>query len=202
MKRFFMVAFVSLVTLYCSVGAAAQSGLVVSGGLNFSTSEFKEISNENVTNFHFGLGYKWDMALGFSFQPTLLYSVKGAVVGNKVGNVDLSVGYLELMPSLQWGPDLLLFRPFIDVSPYIGYGLNTKVSLPALEEVLNKFEYGAGLGFGLEVWRLQVICRYNWNFGNFMSAVHGDSVFNESSLSDAFDKSRMGGLTLTASIVF
>lgn len=202
MKRFFMVAFVSLVTLFCSVGAAAQNRFVVSGGLNFSTSNVKEISKETMTQYHAGIGYKWDWVLGFSFQPSLLYSVKGAAVGDDISNVDFSVGYLEFMPSLQWGPDLLLFRPYVDLSPYVGYGLNTKASLPEFKDALKKFEYGMGLGFGLEIWRLQVVARYNWNFGTIASSVKGEGVLNSSSIQEAFGESNLGGITLTASIMF
>ena len=141
-----MVAFVSLVTLICSVGTAAQNRFVVSGGLNFSTSNVKDISKETMTQYHAGIGYKWDMGLGFAFQPSLLYSVKGAAAGDDISSVDFSVGYLELMPSFQWGPDLLLFRPYLDLSPYVGYGLNTKASIPEFKDTLNKFEYGVGIG--------------------------------------------------------
>lgn len=197
-----MVAFVSLVTLFCSVGAAAQNRFVVSGGLNFSTSNVKEISKETMTQYHAGIGYKWDWVLGFSFQPSLLYSVKGAAVGDDISNVDFSVGYLEFMPSLQWGPDLLLFRPYVDLSPYVGYGLNTKASLPEFKDALKKFEYGMGLGFGLEIWRLQVVARYNWNFGTIASSVKGEGVLNSSSIQEAFGESNLGGITLTASIMF
>ena len=47
-------------------------------------------------------------------------------------SADLQVGYLEVPVSFQWGPDLLLFRPFLDVSPYVGYALSRKVSPDAL----------------------------------------------------------------------
>lgn len=202
MKRFLMVAFVSLVTLICSVGTAAQNRFVVSGGLNFSTSNVKEISKETMTQYHAGIGYKWDMALGFAFQPSLLYSVKGAAAGDDISSVDFSVGYLEFMPSFQWGPDLLLFRPYLDLSPYVGYGLNTKASLPEFKDALNKFEYGVGLGVGIEIWRLQIVGRYNWNFGTIASTVKGEGVLNNSSIQEAFGESNLGGITLTASILF
>lgn len=197
-----MVAFVSLVTLFCSVGAAAQNRFVVSGGLNFSTSNVKDISKETMTQYHAGIGYKWDMGLGFAFQPSLLYSVKGAAAGDDISSVDFSVGYLEFMPSFQWGPDLLLFRPYLDLSPYVGYGLSTKASLPEFKDALNKFEYGVGLGVGIEIWRLQIVGRYNWNFGTIASTVKGEGTLNNSSIQEAFGESNLGGITLTASILF
>jgi len=200
MKRFFMAAIIVLAAGFVSV--SAQNRFAVMGGLNFSTSNVKEISKGTMTQYHAGIGYKFDLALGFSIQPSLLYSVKGAMVGNEENSLDLSVGYLELMPSIQWGPDLLLFRPYLDVSPFIGYGLNTKASLPAFKDALNKFEYGVGLGVGLEIWRLQIVGRYNWNFGNLVSAFHGEGVFSDSSFKEAFGESNFGGITLTAAILF
>ena len=82
----------------------------------------------------------------------------------------MSVGYLELPVSVQWGPDLLLFRPFVDVTPFIGYAVNSKVGVEDYihtdwDGYMNKLSYGLGLGGGIEVWRLQFTCRYNWNFG-------------------------------------
>lgn len=202
MKRFIMVAFVSLVTLFCSMAVSAQNRFAVTGGLNFSTSNVKDINKETMTQYHFGVGYKWDWALGFSFQPSLLYSVKGAIAGDESSKMDFSVGYLELMPSFQWGPDLLLFRPYLDLSPFVGYGLNVKASTPEFKEALNKFEYGLGLGFGLEIWRLQIVGRYNWNFGSIASAVNGEGVIGNSSFQEVFGESNLGGITLTASILF
>jgi hypothetical protein len=35
---------------------------------------------------------------------------------------------------------------------------------------INRFSYGVGLGGGLEVWKLQVSARYNWNLGPLAKA--------------------------------
>ena len=83
---------------------------------------------------------------------------------------NLSVGYLEFMASVQWGIDLILFRPFIDVSPFVGYGLNGWGNLKDLwKKDDNKFEYGVGIGGGLDIWRFQIAARYNWNLGPLMN---------------------------------
>lgn len=202
MKRFLMVVIVSLATVLCGIGVSAQNRVAVTGGVNFSTSSIKEISQDKMTQFHIGLGYKFDWAYGFSFQPSVLYSVKGAILGADAEKVDFSVGYLELMPTFQWGPDLLIFRPFLDVSPFVGYALNTKADFPGLQEALNRFEYGLGAGVGLEVWRIQLVCRYNWNFGGIASTLQGDGVINGKPLKDVFSGSNLRGITLTASILF
>ena len=120
-----------------------------------------------------GAGALLNVPLGFSVQPSLLYHQKEAMLTDHIGQI---MGYLELPVSVQWGPDLLLFRPFLDVTPFVGYGLNNSISgfsqaLQAFKtsnnqwEGMNRVEYGLGLGVGIDVWKLQVIGRYNWNFG-------------------------------------
>ena len=202
MKRIVLMAVIMAASiLFCS-DVSAQNRWGITGGVTTSSAKLKDLGNSTVTNFHAGLTYRFDLPFGLSFQPSLLYSVKGA----KVSDLDFSMGYLELMPSVQWGPDLLLFRPFLDVSPFVGYGINTKVkadfSKDALQDSLNKLEYGVGVGFGLDVWRLQLIGRYNWNFGGIMAAHNGDGLFNDTVIKDALKGSDYAGFTLTAAILF
>lgn len=196
--------------LLCLAGMTdikAQSRYGVIGGINFSTANIKNLNRGTMTQWHAGLTYKLDLPLGFSLQPSLVYNVKGAKVSGELTKFDLSMGYLELPVSLQWGPDLLLFRPFLDVTPYIGYAVSNKFSAPGVEPVRNnwkdyalqRFEYGMGLGIGLEIWRFQVIGRYNWNFGSLYDA----KVQNTDGLiKNAFDGKNFGGITLSVAFLF
>ena len=122
---------------------------------------------------------------------------------------NIRMSYLELPVSLQWGPDLLVFRPFLDVTPYIGYAIGNRMSAAGVEVEgrnqwagLNRFEYGIGLGIGLEIWRFQVIGRYNWNLGplsNADAAMQGGFV---PFINSAFSQSNFGGFTLSLAILF
>jgi hypothetical protein len=127
------------------------------------------------------------------------------------------MGYLELPLSLQWGPDLLLFRPFLDVSPYVGYALNNEFKASTNTsarlstgfvnnwEGINRLEYGVGLGGGIEVWKIQVTCRYNWNFGplfdNTDTAVKASEVIG-SAIGEKFSDENFGGVTLSVALLF
>ena len=145
--------------------SAGNFGVV--GGANFHTYNPKTIGTQTLTQWHAGLVYKVSLPLGFQIQPTLLYNVKAATTDQ--APVDLSVGYLELMPSVQWGVDLILFRPFIEVSPFVGYATNGWGDLKNIwENNEGRFEYGLGIGGGLQIWRFQLNARYNWNYGNTM----------------------------------
>ena len=160
-----------------------------------------------------GVAYNLNIpVVGLSFQPALQYSLKQSAVGVDTGidaldNLTMeqvSMGYLELMASLQWGLDLIIARPFLDVSPFVGYALNGDGAIKQLwsADMVNKLDYGIGLGAGLDLWKLQFVCRYNWNFGNMMKAA--DTVENGNIL----EKYKMvkgadfGGLTLSLAYFF
>lgn len=141
---------------FAVVAAYAQSGFGIKAGVNLPADKVRGGGVEALSGFHAGVAYNLDFPLGFSFQPSLMYCAEGAKLGEK-----LPLGCLELMTSLQWGPDLLVFRPFVDVSPFICHGINGKWT----EAGLDRFQYGLGLGGGLDIWHFQLVCRYNWNFG-------------------------------------
>jgi hypothetical protein len=200
MKKILLIAAI----LFAGLAADAKSGFGLKAGLNFSNMD--ELSAGSYTGYQAGLAFNLDLPLGFSIQPALAYSVKGANFGvENIKTMDLSVGYLELMASLQWGIDLLVLRPFLDVSPFVGYGINGGGDLKELwkSEGMNKLEYGLGLGAGLDIWRFQVVCRYNWNFGGLMKA--NEMVDDGLGAIDAYKtlkNANFGGVTLSLAYFF
>lgn len=162
------------------------------GGANFSSTNIKTIQSSAMTQWHAGLAYKLNLPLGFHLQPALLYNVKGANLN--ISETDFSVGYLELMASVQWGIDLILFRPFLDVSPFVGYAVNSVGDLTTLWKTGgNALEYGAGVGGGLDIWRFQLVARYNWNFGN---------LFNTTDHYEALKNANFRGVTVSLAYFF
>lgn len=222
MKKMIMAAAFVLSLIFLNVGdVSAQLRFGVTGGATFSKLSKQTINAENMTQYHAGLTLQVKLPLGFSIQPSLIYNVKGSRFGAQeesavLGGAELTVGYLELPVSLQWGPDLLLFRPFLDVTPYIGYGLNNRMdayieNLRPSDPVkndwseLNRWEYGLGVGVGIEIWKFQVIGRYNWNFGSLYT--RDDASEPDMSLvgimREAFSRGHnLGGFTLTVSLLF
>lgn len=217
MKKFILALGLAVAFLAAGTAdAAAQIRYGVTGGATFSKLNRnipEMLKGENMTQYHVGATVQVKLPLGFSIQPALIYNVKGTKLG--VTDVpetiaDLNVGYLELPVSVQWGPDLLLFRPFLDVTPFVGYGVNNKIVNTG--QVLRnswdargiaRWEYGLGVGIGLEIWKFQVIGRYNWNFGSlldFTSDIVSGSVVT--AVKDAFKGANFGGFTLTAAILF
>ena len=189
-----------------SLYASAQVEWGVTAGLNFNTSKFSEIKVKARTGWSAGGTCLVDLPLGFSFQPSLLYHQKGVNISDRMSQ---NMGYLELPVSLQWGPDLLIFRPFVDVTPYIGYALSNKFVSPETDISLTengwkgkeRFEYGLGIGGGVNVWKLQVIARYNWNFGSLYNVYGWDDI--KPNLKDLNPRNEnFGGMTISLAYLF
>ena len=206
MKRILMI--VLAVFLLAGISASAQAKWGVTAGLNFNTSKFTEVDVKARTGWSVGGTCLVDLPLGFSVQPSLLYHQKGANITNELSQ---SMGFLELPVSVQWGPDLLIFRPFLDVTPYVGYALSNKFSASVAGIVLSdegwkgkeRFEYGLGLGAGLNVWKLQFIARYNWNFGSLYNVSGWEDIkqhLNKKELSSSSEN--FGGVTLSLAFLF
>ena len=224
MKRIIaVVAFLAMALAGASEVSAQKYG--VTGGANFTS--MRSIEKSSATGYYVGGTAQFKLPLGFSLQPSLIYSAKVSEVGdNALDTFRMNVGYLELPVSVQWGPDLLVFRPFLDVTPYVGYALNTniksvadEVDLGGLNEIkdealaevkkgfgdmINKLEYGLGIGAGVEVWRFQVICRYNWNFGPLVNVTKDTEVpeIVQTQSKDAVKGKNFGGVTLSLAFMF
>lgn len=204
MKRILTVVLAAL--MLTGISASAQAKWGVTAGLNFNTSKFSEVDVKARTGWSVGATCLLDLPLGFSVQPSLLYHQKGANLTNEISQ---SMGFLELPVSVQWGPDLLIFRPFLDVTPYVGYALSNKfsASVAGLDfssegwQGKERFEYGLGLGAGVNVWKLQLIARYNWNFGSLYNVEGWDDI--KPHLKDLNAKSEnFGGVTLSMAFFF
>ncbi len=217
MKRILTVIALCVMTFWGSHTLRAGDFGVV-GGASFTG--IKDVSSELATGYHAGLTYKFHLPYGFAVQPSLLYHMKSSLVEgafSDLASFDYKMGYLEFPVSFQWGPDLLLFRPFLDVSPFVGYALNNEFAAtsPAAEGMsvgytdkwdgINRLEYGLGLGGGLEIWKIQVTCRYNWNFGPLFETSGTASAVSEvigSARGGKFTDENFGGVTLSVALLF
>ena len=175
MKKLFVIA-----ALFASM-VAANAQIGVKGGLTLSTMNGADQPKENksMALYEAGVLYKMDLGAGFAIQPALAYQVKGAAL-KQANDVKSKTGFVELSVGAQWGPDLLAFRPYIFVEPYVGYGVtgtetltgaNTGITAEDINKALqntakNKLEYGVGAGIGLEVAsHVQLSCQLFRNFG-------------------------------------
>ena len=189
MKKLILSITVLVVTAVCF--NANAEGLVVKAGFNYThldlTQSIKDqaqalaIGARNFSGFHAGIGYQTEELAGFTLQPEFRFlSNKGNSFGD---NNTWSLNYLELPVNIQWGIDLVALRPFVQLSPYIGYNIRNTLreakntSEPAKQFLKNvtsdpsRFSYGIGIGGGIELMRkFQITAQYVWNFGQVVNA--------------------------------
>ena len=178
MKKYFIALAVALMAF--AVSASAQVKFGVTAGMNFNSAKVADVKMDAKAGWNVGATLQFNLPLGFSLQPSVVYMHKAAgfetpslssdFLENLKAEMVQTVGSVVVPVSVQWGPDLLVARPFLDVTPYVGYSLTNKVKsdFAGIEEVVkggNGLDYGLGLGAGINVWKLQAIVRYNWNFG-------------------------------------
>lgn len=203
MKRFLLAA--AALMLFFSVQASAQ-GFGVTAGMNFNTAKIADVRTDAKAGWNVGVTYGLDLPLGFSVQPSLVFIQKSAdYSGLDAVTAVQKVSSLNLPVSVQWGPDLIVARPFLDVTPYIGYSLSNKfkggVAGLAKGDVSldNAFEYGVGVGAGVNVWKLQAVVRYNWNFGTLGKLAD----FKEIGLDDLkTENETFGGISVAVAFFF
>lgn len=183
MKKFVFAAAVVAAMVFCTDASAqrynsARVGLM--GGFTSSSASIKNMDSKSVSLYHVGLTAEIPLFGGFAIQPGLLYQVKGmsadkfnsSSISESLGSFETKVGYLEVPVQVQWGLDLLAFRPYVFAEPFVGFrlGQSTKGEVADklkdnLKDNLKKVEYGLGVGAGVDVWRLQLSVKYFWNFG-------------------------------------
>lgn len=170
MKRFTTIISATLLLLAWSNVASAR-GVVIGGGINFPSFDVKEIKEFNYKSFtgwHAVIGYQSGSWAGFTLQPEVAYQVRGV---NFDDAKTLKMNDLQLNLNVQWGIDLFAFKPFIFASPFAGYNFSNEIVGDAtgtealLESLTDKLNFGFGAGIGIDVWKIQITAKYNWDFG-------------------------------------
>ena len=187
--------------------AHAQFGIV--GGLNFSNAKFENASQfadaaKNATLWHAGVAWKMKLPLGFAIQPELTYQVKGVKINDvpsaTAKDFKFNNGYIELGAGVQWGPDLIIARPYVFAQPFIGYLVNPNKEIAAVKDVTNKLEYGIGLGGGVELFKhFQLSVQWFKNLGKL---VNGNVSSTDQLVNEVKDLKSYQGVRLSLGIFF
>ena len=210
MKRIIAILAVAA-SLFSAVNASARGGII--GGFTASNttlgSDFKNIiDTKSVSLYHVGLTYQMQLPAGFSIQPSILYQMKGmslsAATDAKLfsGSLETKAGYLEVPVALQWGPDLVIARPYIFVEPFVGYRLTgySNINDEWANKNLNKLEYGFGIGAGVElIQHLQVSIQW---FANLGPVLNKDADKIVGSMVTALDQKNFNGIKVSAAFLF
>ena len=181
----------------------------ITAGVTSSSSKIKNVDTKSISLFHAGVALEAPLGGGFAIQPEILYQVKGLSLdkwGDSTGNqiaegFQTKVGFVEVPVQIQWGPDLVAFRPYGFVEPFIGYQIssNGKGEAKSLSKELQKMEYGLSLGAGLDISHIQLSAKYFWNFG---SVYQSDVAKTGSTIGGILDGNNFNGFAISAAFFF
>ena len=199
MKRIFDIA---TVLFAFAIAANAQIGVI--GGFTSSKTNVKDVDLKSMNLYHAGIAYKFEIGPVFCIQPSLAYQVKGVNLQDIQGTNDLQLktGFVELGAGLQLGIDLAVIRPFALVEPFIGYQVtgqekwDNNDTWGSIGNVTNKFEYGFGLGGGIELFdHVQISAQWFKNLGALSNAQGSD-------IPDTVKESNYQGIKFTLGLFF
>jgi hypothetical protein len=150
----------------------------IKGGVNLTNMYVKDVSDENMkVGFNAGFFAKLPVTRGFSIQPELLYTSKGAkeTYNNFIegrGEYRFNLNYIEL-------PVLAVFNVAknfnLHVGPYISYLAEANIKdlkdNGTMDEItdldadnFNRIDYGVAGGLGIDISNFTVGARYNYGF--------------------------------------
>jgi len=198
MKKLFALL---LGILIISTSSFSQTRFGVKGGLNFMNAS--NITTDVNSTWKSQTGYQLGIALqfkipviGLAIQPELLYStVESVDPALSINSIKLD--YVTLPVNFELGVDMLVFRPFIVASPYISYAIQKGARLEDQPwDDINRFDYGIGLGAGFDLWKLQIMGKYNWGLGKLQSA---DANWDQA---DTYKNATLQGFQLSVAFLF
>lgn len=177
MKKYIIASAALLISLNSFAQFGFIAGLTSSSANVSGTSS--EVDSKATTNFHAGVTCKFALGEGdevFVIQPSLIYNVKGSrLAGPDMNEIKCKTGYIELPVQLQVGiPFGTTLRLYGIAEPFIGYAVSNKMEGAVLknkwDNISNRFEYGANIGAGLELFEhFQFSVRYSLNLENAIS---------------------------------
>ena len=189
MKRIMCVGLLSAAFLTAGKGVFAQEQKTssesdlspkfgIKAGVNLTNMYVQDVSDENMkVGFNAGFFAKLPVTRGFSIQPELLYTSKGAkeTYDNFIegkGEYRFNLNYIEL-------PVLAVFNVAknfnLQVGPYISYLAEANIKdlkddgtireITDLDaENFNRIDYGVAGGLGIDISNFTLGARYNYGF--------------------------------------
>ena len=161
----------------------AQFHFGVKGGINFQQAKLAktDLAVKNSTGWQAGALLQVKVpGVGLAVQPELLYTASKV----SLDGVSNTINYFEVPINVHWGPKLLLVHPYLQAGPYFAYALSSGGE--QFKDNINKFDWGIGLGGGVEFWKLQIDARYSWGLQNVSGVKDFEMKNNRFTLSLGF----------------
>lgn len=227
MKKILSFLTICVVALSISLPANAQVKFGVKGGLNLTNLSGDVVADikdalSTYTGFNVGVALHVGLPFGFAIQPEVLYTQSGSKIKMLPEggffhdllediNTRFVVGNIQIPVGIQWGIEVGPVRPFVQAVPYISFPISHVYKIDVGGEISKKelandlfssFDYGIGLGAGVDIWKLQASLKYNWALGSFVKV-------NEQNTQEIIDQlgvdlkgTKLSGLEISVAFFF
>ena len=174
----------------CFIGQVnAQNHFGLKAGINFDNFKLKnasQLSIDNSTGWQAGVMLHFKLPIvGIGVQPEFLYTVHKGDIESGSSSKSNSISYFEIPLNVRWTLDLKLVRPYILAGPYFSYAVDFSGDSFNSSNI-DKFDWGIGIGAGIELWRLQFGLRYSWGLQNVSKTSDFDLKNNVFTISVGF----------------
>ncbi len=195
MKKLLSILIASVLLL--SFSTSAQGGdnkffqFGIKAGLDFTNMKLQDLQSiqlndlKSYTGFNAGLAFRFNLPLGFEIQPELLYTQTGVRIEEAFAKGVIKNGTIRIPVNIQWGFRFAkIFKPYVFASPYVGFTAfeKSQITIGSIvknfnSENLNRFQYGVGVGLGLNIWKFQISAKYNWDINaTFSSKIEDTNI--------------------------
>jgi hypothetical protein len=181
MKNFLRFALMScLMVLVTSIQAQIKFG--PKAGLNLSTMTLKNsgiaLDPKTLVGFHIGVLSEIPLEGNFVLQPALLFSSKGSKYSYYGTDESISPSFIEIPVNAAYKFDLGNMKLVLNAGPYFAYGIGGKIKSGGESQSiefgsgdnadLKAFDYGLGLGAGLEITNFLISLNYEFGLANLI----------------------------------
>jgi len=183
MKKSFKLLFVLAIFLF-SFQSYSQVIMGIKGGVNFADMEWEDygeynFETTNTIGYHIGLQMEFLLSDVFSVETGIYWSKKGAEINNHVydqqyGSISwdskMDINYIDWPVTIKVGlPIGDVVKVYVAAGGFLNWGISGKFDTgDGTEDVwgdefeyLEKYDYGATFGAGIEVSKIQISASYD-----------------------------------------
>lgn len=159
MKRINVLLLATLLSCF-AINANAQIKFGAKAALNFNNYKTENLSLKNSTGWQAGVMARFKLPIvGLGVQPEVLYTHKSS----KINDESTRTSYLQIPLNVLYTIGLSKAEVFVTAGPSFSYAVDFK---KGGSDTFDKFDWGLGIGAGLDIGKIHAGVRYDWGMQN------------------------------------
>ena len=210
-KKIFLVLLTAVLT---ASYAQAQLTFGARAGLNFTNVKMKmggiSASPDMKVGIQLGVVGEYGLSEAFFIQPGIVFAQQGYKVDMFGESATFNLNYIQIPVNAQYKVDLSGMKLLLQAGPYLGYAVNGKVKAKVdgkkeSEKIefgdggMKRFDFGLGIGAGLQFGNIQAGVGYNIGLANIAST---DEFYDDDDFYSVKTKTHNNGIVLTVTYFF